>query len=67
VYAAFGAVPLPKEIIIVDDASKVARRKYRVFELGISYFGRTYEEGKKIGLRDASQALWCILRYWRWD
>ena len=44
-----------------------ARRKYRVFELGISYFGRTYEEGKKIGLRDASQALWCILRYWRWD
>jgi glycosyltransferase involved in cell wall biosynthesis len=47
--------------------AKIARRNYRVFELGISYFGRTYEEGKKIGLRDASQALWCILRYWRWD
>ncbi len=47
--------------------AKVARRKCRVFELGISYFGRTYGEGKKIGLRDAFQALWCILRYWRWD
>ncbi|MEE8452805.1 MAG: glycosyltransferase family 2 protein [Thermoguttaceae bacterium] len=47
--------------------AKVARRKYRIFELGISYFGRTYEEGKKIGLRDAIKALWCIFRYWRWD
>jgi len=47
--------------------AKVARRKYRVFELGISYFGRTYQEGKKIGLRDAVEALWCIFRYWRWD
>ena len=33
--------------------AKVARRKYRIYEVGISYFGRTYEEGKKIGLRDA--------------
>ena len=47
--------------------AKVARRKYRVFEMGISYFGRTYQEGKKIGLGDALQAFWCILRYWRWD
>ena len=47
--------------------AKVARRKYRVFELGISYSGRTYEAGKKIGLPDAFQALWCILRYSRWD
>ena len=47
--------------------AKVARRKCRVYELGISYFGRTYQEGKKIGLRDAFQALWCILRYSRWD
>jgi glycosyltransferase involved in cell wall biosynthesis len=43
--------------------AKVARRKYRVYEIGISYFGRTYREGKKIGLRDAMKALWCIVRY----
>lgn len=47
--------------------AKVARRKYRVYEIGISYFGRTYAEGKKIGLRDALQVFWCILRYWKWD
>jgi glycosyltransferase involved in cell wall biosynthesis len=47
--------------------AKVARRGYRVYEIGITYSGRTYEAGKKIGLRDAFQALWCILRYWRWD
>jgi len=47
--------------------AKVARRHYRVFELGISYFGRTYQEGKKIGLRDALEVFWCILRYSRWD
>lgn len=47
--------------------AKVARRNYRVYEIGISYFGRTYAEGKKIGLRDALKALWCILRYWKWD
>jgi glycosyltransferase involved in cell wall biosynthesis len=47
--------------------AKVARRKYRVYEIGISYFGRTYAEGKKIGLRDALHAVWCILRYWKWD
>ena len=47
--------------------AKVARRNYRVFELGISYSGRTYQEGKKIGLWDAIQVFWCILRYWKWD
>lgn len=47
--------------------AKVARRKYRIFELGISYSGRTYREGKKIRLRDAIQAFWSILRYWKWD
>jgi glycosyltransferase involved in cell wall biosynthesis len=47
--------------------AKVARRKYRVYEIGISYFGRTYAEGKKIGLRDALKAVWCIVRYWKWD
>ena len=43
--------------------AKVARRAYRIYEIGISYSGRTYEAGKKIGLRDAFKALWCILRY----
>ncbi len=47
--------------------AKVARRRYRVYEIGISYAGRTYQEGKKIGLRDALKALWCIVRYWKWD
>ncbi|MFW5873036.1 MAG: GtrA family protein, partial [bacterium] len=35
----------------------------RIYEVGISYFGRTYEEGKKIGLRDAFHALYCIIKY----
>lgn len=43
--------------------AKVARRKCRIYEIGITYFGRTYNEGKKIGLRDAFRALWCIFRY----
>ncbi len=44
--------------------AKVARRKYRVYEVGISYFGRTYQEGKKIGAADAVRVFWSILRYW---
>lgn len=44
--------------------AKIARLKgLRIFEVGISYNGRTYEEGKKIGLKDAFQALWCIFKY----
>lgn len=45
--------------------AKIANRKpsWRVYEIPISYAGRTYEEGKKIGLKDAFNALWCILRY----
>ena len=42
---------------------KVARRQVRIYEMPISYHGRTYEEGKKIGLKDAVQAVWVILRY----
>jgi glycosyltransferase involved in cell wall biosynthesis len=42
---------------------KVARRQARVYEIPISYHGRTYEEGKKIGLKDAIQAVFVILRY----
>ena len=43
--------------------AKVAQQKVRVFEMGISYFGRTYEEGKKIGFKDGLRALYCIIRY----
>ena len=43
--------------------AKVAQRRLRIFEMGISYFGRTYEEGKKIGWRDGVRALYCIFRY----
>jgi glycosyltransferase involved in cell wall biosynthesis len=47
--------------------AKVARRHLRIYEVAISYAGRTYEEGKKIGWRDGLKALWCIVRYWKWD
>ena len=43
--------------------AKVARLHYRIYEVGISYYGRTYEEGKKIGWRDGVRAVWCILKY----
>jgi glycosyltransferase involved in cell wall biosynthesis len=43
--------------------AKVAAGKWRVFEVGISYRGRTYEEGKKIGWKDGLWALLCVLRY----
>jgi glycosyltransferase involved in cell wall biosynthesis len=44
--------------------AKIARIKgIRIYEAGISYSGRTYEEGKKIGWRDGVAALWCILKY----
>jgi glycosyltransferase involved in cell wall biosynthesis len=46
---------------------KVARMRVRVYEVPISYHGRTYEEGKKIGLRDAFKAVWTLLRFWRWE
>jgi glycosyltransferase involved in cell wall biosynthesis len=42
---------------------KVARRKLRIYEVGISYWGRTYEEGKKIGWKDGVRALYCLLKY----
>ena len=49
--------------------AKVARKRegkpsWRIYEIPISYSGRTYEEGKKIGLKDAFSALYCIVRYW---
>jgi glycosyltransferase involved in cell wall biosynthesis len=38
-------------------------RRLRIYEMGISYYGRTYEEGKKIGWRDGLRAIWCIVKY----
>lgn len=47
--------------------AKMARRKdVRVYEVGISYYGRSYSEGKKIGWRDGFRAIWCILKYNIW-
>ena len=43
--------------------AKIARRRARVYEVSISYSGRTYAEGKKIGWKDGVSALWCIVRY----
>ncbi|MFL5331328.1 MAG: glycosyltransferase family 2 protein [Gemmataceae bacterium] len=48
--------------------AKVAKKKtWRIYEVPISYAGRTYEEGKKIGLKDAFTALYCIVRFWMFD
>ena len=43
--------------------AKVAKAKLRIYEVGISYSGRTYAEGKKVGWRDGFRALWCIVKY----
>ncbi len=42
---------------------KIAKRRLRIYEVGISYWGRTYEEGKKIGWKDGVRALWCLIKY----
>jgi glycosyltransferase involved in cell wall biosynthesis len=42
---------------------KVAKRRLRIYEVGISYWGRTYEEGKKIGWKDGVRALWVMIKY----
>jgi glycosyltransferase involved in cell wall biosynthesis len=43
--------------------AKIAKMKCRIYEVGISYYGRTYEEGKKINWKDGVRALYCILKY----
>ena len=43
--------------------AKVAKAKWRIYEVPISYYGRSYAEGKKIGWRDGMRALWCIIKY----
>ena len=42
---------------------KLARKNLKFYEVGISYNGRTYLEGKKIGIKDAFRAIYCILKY----
>jgi glycosyltransferase involved in cell wall biosynthesis len=43
--------------------AKIAKGNYRLYEVGIGYFGRTYAEGKKIGWKDGIRAIWCIVKY----
>ncbi|MCP4751909.1 MAG: glycosyltransferase family 2 protein [Proteobacteria bacterium] len=43
--------------------AKVAKQNVRIYEVGISYYGRTYDEGKKINWKDGLWAFWCILKY----
>lgn len=48
--------------------AKVSRYpKVRIYEVGISYYGRTYEEGKKINWKDGFRAIWCVLKYNIWS
>jgi len=62
---------LAKDITIQQDrfgfepeiTAKFARKKVRIYETGISYYGRSYDEGKKIGWKDGVRAIYCILRY----
>ena len=46
--------------------AKMAKKKLRIYEVPISYYGRTYEQGKKIDWRDGVRAIWCILKYNLW-
>ncbi len=60
-----------QQIVIEEDrfgfepevTAKIAKLQCRIFEVGIPYYGRTYEEGKKISWRDGVWAVWCILKY----
>ena len=69
-YKAFRA-PLIKSIQIEENrfgfepeiTAKLAKKRCRIYEVGISYYGRTYEEGKKIGWRDGLRALYVIVKY----
>jgi hypothetical protein len=48
----------------VEITAKVARgKRWRIYEVPISYYGRSYDEGKKITWRDGVRAFWCILKY----
>jgi len=47
--------------------AKISRKNLRIYEVGISYYGRTYSEGKKIGWKDGVRAIYCILKYNTWN
>ena len=59
------SIPLESATFDVEPelAIKLAKRGARIFEVAISYSGRTYREGKKIGWKDGFRALWCLLKY----
>ena len=46
--------------------AKISKMNLRIYEVGISYYGRTYDEGKKIGWKDGIRAIYCILKYNLW-
>ena len=43
--------------------AKIAKKRVRIYEVPISYYGRTYAEGKKINWKDGAWAFWCIMKY----
>ncbi|MCU0293594.1 MAG: hypothetical protein MUF10_16665, partial [Thermoanaerobaculaceae bacterium] len=47
--------------------ARVAQMGVRIYEVPISYHGRTYAEGKKIGWKDGFEAIWCILKFNLWE
>jgi glycosyltransferase involved in cell wall biosynthesis len=47
----------------VEITAKIAHAKWRVYEVPVAYYGRSYDEGKKITWKDGFQALWCVLKY----
>lgn len=59
------AIPLEEDRFGFEPeiTAKLARARARVYEVGIAYHGRTYEEGKKIGVKDGFRAIWCIGKY----
>lgn len=59
------AIPLEEDRFGFEPeiTAKLAKARARIYEVGISYHGRTYEEGKKIGVKDGFRALWCILKF----
>ena len=59
------AIPLEEDAFGFEPeiTVKIAKRQLRVYEVGISYWGRTYAEGKKIGWKDGLRALWCLAKY----
>ena len=60
------SIPIRSNVFAMEPeiTAKVAKRECRVFEVPISYLGRTYREGKKIGWRDGLKALWAMVKYW---